>query len=271
MNPPIGKKHLTGATEMGRSTKYKTADDLLDNTVVRNDCLLWPESSCLMPSLGPASPMAKTFGTTSVIRILFTIVRYPPGGPRLVRFCSSPFCINPFHFAEAKRYRKQRKELLDPHGLLPSQESTRHLAAPPDDYLAALFPRKPEHVRFLAETAARAGLDGKGLRPADKKLPQVTTINAVYADPEKPLFKMRGRPKKNPTGPDGVPTCYPNDETNSQETDDDAQSLDANLRELTEALGPTTPHVDRSPHPLDFGRNPETNKPLTLRQILARK
>jgi hypothetical protein len=272
---------------MGRSAKYKTADDLLDNTVVRNDCLVWPDSACLMPSLGPASPMAKTFGTTSVIRILFTIVRYPPGGRRLVRFCSSPFCINPFHFAEAKKYRNQRKELLDPHGLLPSQESTRHLAAPPDDYLAALFPRKPEHVRFLAETAARAGLDGKGLRPADKKLPQVTTINAVYADPEKPLFKMRGRPKK--AAPDltdlGVPTSYPNDATNALEMDDEensgdtgntghaegVQNLDANLRELTDALGPTTPHVDRSPHPLDFGRNPETNKPLTLRQILARK
>lgn len=86
IQPPNSKKHLTGATEMGRSAKYKTADDLLDNTVVRNDCLVWPDSACLMPSLGPASPMAKTFGTTSVIRILFTIVRYPPGGRRLVRF-----------------------------------------------------------------------------------------------------------------------------------------------------------------------------------------
>lgn len=253
---------------MGRSAKYKTADDLLDNTVVRNDCLVWPDSACLMPSLGPASPMAKTFGTTSVIRILFTIVRYPPGGRRLVRFCSSPFCINPFHFSEAKKYRNQRKELLDPHGLLPSQESTRHLAAPPDDYLAALFPRKPEHVRFLAETAARAGLDGKGLRPADKKLPQVTTINAVYADPEKPLFKLRGRPPKSRT-PDTPISSTPNEETNSQETDDDVQSLDATVQELTEALGPTTPHVDTSPHPHDFGRDEMTRKRMTLHSLLS--
>jgi hypothetical protein len=139
-------------------------------------------------------------------------------------------------------------------------------------------------VRFLAETAARAGLDGKGLRPADKKLPQVTAINAVYADPEKPLFKMRGRPPKSRTSDTPI-SGLPNDAINSLEMDDEensgdtgntghaegVQTLDANLRELTDALGPTTPHVDRSPHPLDFGRNPETNKPLTLRQILARK
>ena len=261
---------------MGRSAKYKTADDLLDNTVVRNDCLLWPESSCMMPSLGPASPMAKTFGTTSVIRILFTIVRYPPGGPRLVGLCSSKFCVNPYHYVEAKRFLRQRKAMLDPHGLLPSQEFNRHLIAPPDDYLAALYPKKPQHVRFLAETAARAGLDGKGLRPADKKVHPTTFPNAVYADPAKPLFKIKLKTPV-PTSPEESISSTHSDPTNSpalveedRSPDSFASPLDLSLNELTAALGPTHPPVDQSAHPHDYGRNPETNRPLTLRQILSR-
>ena len=123
---------------MGRTAKYQTADDLLDNTTVRNDCLVWPSANVPIPCIAPASPMAQKFYTNSVARILFTITRYPPGGTRLVRVCSTHFCVNPFHHVEPKIFRLQRQKLLDPHGLLPSQESKRDLIAPPDDYIATL-------------------------------------------------------------------------------------------------------------------------------------
>lgn len=267
---------------MGRKAKYQTADDLLDNTTVRNDCLVWPSANVPIPCLAPASPMALKFYTNSVARILFTITRYPPAGTRLVRVCSTHFCVNPFHHTEPKVFRLQRQKLLDPHGLLPSQESRRDLIAPPDDYIASLYPRKPQHVRFLAETAARAGFDGKGLRPADKKVYPTTFPNAVYADPEKPLFKIKLKTPV-PTVPT-VPTFeeVPISSTHSESTNSPAlveedgspdsfpSPLDLDLQELTDALGPTIVPIDQTAHPHDFGRNPETNKPLTLRQILAR-
>lgn len=251
---------------MGRKVKYQTADDLLDNTTVRNDCLVWPESSCLMPSLGPASPMAVRFGTTSVIRVLFTICRYPPAGPRLVGLCSTRFCVNPYHYAEAKRFRKQRKDMLDPHGLLPCQETRRHLVAPPDDYIALIYPRKPEHVRFLAETAARAGLDGKGLRASDRRtyngfpMGHPATVNMVYADPAKPIFKLKSR-----TPNTAISICT--DTTNSDELVE-LKTPDLDLKELTKTLGPTHAPIDQSQHPDDFGRDEITRKRLTLHSLL---
>jgi len=261
---------------MGRKAKYQNADDLLDNTTVRNDCLVWPSANVPIPCLAPASPMAQKFYTNSVARILFTITRYPPAGTRLVRVCSTPFCVNPFHHTEPKVFRLQRQKLLDPHGLLPSQESKRDLIAPPDDYIASLYPRKPQHVRFLAETAARAGYDGKGLRPADKKVYPATFPNVVYADPAKPLFKLKLKTPV-PTSPEAPISSTHSDPTNSpalvdedRSPDSFASPLDLSLNELTAALGPTHPPVDQSAHPHDYGRNPETNRPLTLRQILSR-
>lgn len=251
---------------MGRKAKYQTADDLLDNTTVRNDCLVWPSANVPIPCIAPASPMAQKFYTNSVARILFTITRYPPAGTRLVRVCSTHFCVNPFHHNEPKIFRLQRQKLLDPHGLLPAQEAKRDLIAPPDDYIASLYPRKPQHVRFLAETAARAGFDGKGLRPADKKLYPTTVPNVVYADPDKPLFKIKLKTPPELTPSTNSPALVEEDRS----PDSLASPLDLNLQELTEALGPTHPPVDQSPHPHDFGRNPETNRPLTLRQMLAR-
>ena len=260
---------------MGRKAKYQNADDLLDNTTVRNDCLVWPSANVPIPCLAPASPMAQKFYTNSVARILFTIMRYPPAGTRLVRVCSTHFCVNPFHHTEPKVFRLQRQKLLDPHGLLPSQEFNRHLIAPPDDYLAALYPKKPQHVRFLAETAARAGFDGKGLRPADKKAHPTTFPNAVYADPAKPLFKIKLKTPV-PTSPETPIFSTHSESINSpalveedRSPDSSASPLDLNLKELTDALGPTHVPVDQAAHPHDYGRDDQTRKRLTLHSLLT--
>lgn len=259
---------------MGRTAKYQTADDLLDNTTVRNDCLVWPSANVPIPCIAPASPMAQKFYTNSVARILFTITRYPPGGTRLVRVCSTHFCVNPFHHVEPKIFRLQRQKLLDPHGLLPSQESKRDLIAPPDDYIATLYPRKPQHVRFLSETAARAGYDGKGLRAADRKVPPPTTFpNVVYADPDKPLFKLKPKAPV-PTSPEIPISSTHSEPINSPALDEEDRSPDSfaselDLPALTQELGPAEPVIDTSPHPHDFGRDEATRKRMTLHNLLA--
>ena len=102
---------------MVRPLKYANADDLLSNCEIKDECFVWPKSTTPMPMLSPHSPMAKEFGTTSVMRILFTICRYIPSGPRLVRWCNNPFCVNPYHHAEAKVWRAERAKLDNPNGL----------------------------------------------------------------------------------------------------------------------------------------------------------
>ena len=192
-----------------------------------------------------------------------------------MRVCSTHFCVNPFHHTEPKVFRLQRQKLLDPHGLLPSQESKRDLIAPPDDYIASIYPRKPQHVRFLAETAARAGYDGKGLRAADKKAP-TTFPNVVYADPDKPLFKLKPKAPV-PTSPEIPQTpifSTHSDPTNSPVLDEEDRSPDSfasplDLPALTQELGPAEPFIDTDPHPHDFGCDEATRKRMTLHNLLA--
>ena len=102
---------------MGRRLLYKTADNLFDRCTVKDDCYIWPESSCEVPSLGPDSPMSKAFRTTSVVRILFILCKYIPMGRRLIRKCPNHFCVNPFHYSESKRLMSKRAKLMDQGGL----------------------------------------------------------------------------------------------------------------------------------------------------------
>ena len=182
---------------MPRPLKYANADDLLSNCTIKDECFLWPRSSTPMPMLSPHAPMAKEFGTTSVMRILFIICRYIPAGPRLVRWCNNPFCVNPYHHSESKFWQARRAHLENPHGLLPEQEGRRHLIAPSDELLERLRPVKPEHVRVLIDSAAMAGFDAKGI--VDKRSYAPPPKPKVrYAEPDKPVLVLKRREAEEP-------------------------------------------------------------------------
>jgi hypothetical protein len=135
------------------------------------------------------------FGTTSVARILFTICRFPPASTRIVRWCNTRFCVNPYHHTEAGAFVKERRASDLPTALLPSQLESRHLVAPPDDVLETLKPSDPVILRHLAETAARAGFDCKGIpdhRHTNAFKPKhMINAETIYADPTVPVLVMR--------------------------------------------------------------------------------
>lgn len=177
---------------MPRPLKYANADNLLDNCTIKDDCYLWPQSSTPMPMLSPNSPLAKRFGTTSVMRILFSICRFVPHGPRLVHRCSNPFCVNPFHFSESKAVRARRLQLPNPNGLLPEQEEHRHLIAPPDEELLELRPKNPMHIKMLLDSAVLAGYNAQGMSATRSyKVPEAALPR--YADPDTPVLVITPR------------------------------------------------------------------------------
>jgi hypothetical protein len=193
----------------GRPQKYKTADDLFHNCARRDDCYIWPDKVTMtMPMLAPASPLSKLFGTTSVARILFTICRFPPASTRIVRWCNTRFCVNPYHHTEAGAFVKERRASDLPTALLPSQLESRHLVAPPDDVLETLKPSDPVILRHLAETAARAGFDCKGIpdhRHTNAFKPKhMINAETIYADPTVPVLVMRSMTLPRPVEPAGV-------------------------------------------------------------------
>lgn len=177
---------------MPRPLKYANADNLLDNCTIKDDCYLWPQSSTPMPMLSPNSPLAKRFGTTSVMRILFSICRFVPHGPRLVHRCANPFCVNPFHFSESKAVRAKRLQLPNPNGLLPEQEAHRHLIAPPDEELLELRPKNPMHIKMLLDSAVLAGYNAQGMSATRSyKVPEAAMPR--YADPDTPVLVITPR------------------------------------------------------------------------------
>jgi len=186
---------------MGRPIRYANADNLLSNCTIKDECFLWPKSSTPMPMLSPYSPMAKQFGTTSVMRILFTICRYVPAGPRLVRWCSNSSCVNPYHHAESLEFRNRRAKLPDPNGLLPEQEGSRHLIAPPDEDLYAMRPIDPAHIKILMDSAVMAGFDAKGIVNKRSYAP-IPKPEPRYADPKKAVLvvQSKAKPASSPTG-----------------------------------------------------------------------
>lgn len=220
---------------MPRPLKYKTADDLLDHCQIYDDCYLWPESSCAMPMLGPASPMATQFKTTSVVRILFVICKYIPMGRRLVRKCSSEFCVNPYHYTESRKYMVKRAKLPNPNGLFPKQEDLRDTLAPPDEVIESMRPTNPLHIKRLMDSAAIAGFDGNGLPDHKRYVPPRFRL-PNYAG-ENPVLVIKGF---EPTPERGVAKPI---------TDEDWEELERPFKRsepLPEVLDETTDTVEHS-------------------------
>lgn len=148
----------------GRPLRYGNADGLFSNCVRVNDCYVWPMPLHMpTPVLSPDSPISKKFHTNSVARILFIICRFFPAGKKLVRWCPTRHCVNPYHHTEAGIYVARRAKMVNPTDLLPEQESSRPLLGPSDEEIQALRPTNLPLLHHLAETAARAGFDCKGI------------------------------------------------------------------------------------------------------------
>ena len=149
---------------MTRPVKYRDADSLFANCHIRNDCIIWNnQTNAAMPTLAAASPMAQQFATNSIARIVFTICRFVPASKRLIRWCTSDFCINPYHHAEARPYQEKRKKLFNIHDELPEQVSHRHLIAPSEEELNRMKPTDPAICSVLMRSAATAGHDARSL------------------------------------------------------------------------------------------------------------
>lgn len=176
--------------------KYNNADDLLDNCKIVDTCYIWPESSCPMPMMSPKSPLAMRFNSSSIVRILFTICRFVPAGPRLVKVCNSDWCVNPYHHTEAKRFRVKRFATGHPNDLLPEQEGSRHLVAPSDEELTEMRPKKPIHIKTLLDSAVVAGYDAEGITNKRVLLtPPRKPPNVAREDRPVLTIKLRDEPK----------------------------------------------------------------------------
>jgi hypothetical protein len=158
--------------------------------------------------LSPTSPLAGKFNTNVIVRILFTICRFPPAGPRLLNTCGVKWCVNPYHFMEAKMYRVKRFASGQPNALLPEQESHRHLIAPPDEELIEMRPKSPYHIKILMDSASLAGYDTdgilkqKGFAIPNKKPPRMADENG----PPILTIKLREEPKPEPVDDTPAPT-----------------------------------------------------------------
>ena len=164
---------------MARTARWVDADSLIANCTVSHTtgCWTWPEANMPTPQLSPASPLSKLMGTNSVARILFCICRYPPLCRRLVRWCTSEFCVNPYHHTESVAILRKRKE-INRLGLPPDtvfKTSISRDIYPSDEILRTLLVREPENIKALTESASRAGHDARGVEsrfdPKSTKIP----------------------------------------------------------------------------------------------------
>ena len=232
---------------MTRPTKYRDADSIFANCTISNDCILWPQSNNRVPLFTVSSPITKQFGTTSVARIVFTICRFVPASQRLTRWCTSDFCINPYHHAESRPYQEKRKKLFNIHDELPEQTSHRHLIAPPDEELDRMKPTDPAICNVLMRSAATAGHDAR-------RLPNRRFLGfPVKHDPNIALL-----PETESTAKEGVPVLIikkkptpeplvqaPKDEYADMSTDDFFAALEATV---DATIAKTKPVTDYTKH-----------------------
>ena len=165
-------------------------------------CFVWPPSERkaavggweVAPVLAPASPLAKVMLTNSVSRILFITCRYIPASRRLVKWCNTQSCVNPYHHSENRDTVVRRLNISIREGkaggfftgLLPEQERIASALPKPEDIEAAR-PVELDVLKLLQESAMLSGVDARGLPPAlrqHKELPRSPYL--------KPLLIMKG-------------------------------------------------------------------------------
>jgi hypothetical protein len=98
---------------------------------------------------------------------------------------------------EAKMYRVKRFASGQPNALLPEQESSRHLIAPPDEDLINMRPKNPFHIKMLMDSASLAGYDTDGiLKTKGFAVPNRKPIRMASEDgPPVLTIKLRAEPK----------------------------------------------------------------------------
>lgn len=197
---------------MPRPSKYKTADDLINNCeILDNLCFVWPAPSSgrldshgryeLPPVLAPASPLAVAMLTNSVSRILYITCRHVPASKRLVKWCTTSGCVNPYHHSETRKVVAERLKVSTKEGkagrfstdLLPSQQKISHLLPTPEAIEAAR-PVELDVLKLLQESAMHSGVDGRGIPPAMRvqKVVPWYVRKPVGIDITKPLLVMKG-------------------------------------------------------------------------------
>ena len=176
---------------MSRTPKFRTCDDLINNCEIRDNCFVWPhnEYSQTSPVISPYSPMTKAMLTNSVVRILFTAIRYIPVHGRMVKWCKTSHCVNPYHFSEHRSVLAKRTKAGIVSDLLPEQDQFRE-TFPTDEAVASVKPRDPEIMEILLKQASINPFDAKNL-PVDLRAVKIVPdppIKQYY----KPVLMMRG-------------------------------------------------------------------------------
>jgi len=180
---------------MGRPAKYRNADDIINNCTIKETCFIWNSDKLPSPLISPVSPLAKVIGTNSVARILFILCRHIPASTRMVKWCNTPYCVNPYHHSETREIVKRRlraEENLMGSGreLLAEQEAHRHLL-PTDADLLPLKPRDPYVNEMLRASSELAGFDARNL--AQNRL---IAKGVPTAQDDKPVLIMKSLVEK---------------------------------------------------------------------------
>ena len=202
----ISPKEITmTTTRRPRTPKYKDADSLINNCLIQDLCFVWPYSELENPPapvLSPASPLSMQLGTNSVARILFILCRFVPASRRLVKWCNTPSCVNPYHHSETTKIVQLRYELSAKEGkegrfftdLIPEQEKIGFLL-PSRELIDELQPTELAILKLLQESAMQAGHDATRLPASlrqEKIIPNARNTPAVFGDPDfKPLLVMK--------------------------------------------------------------------------------
>ena len=180
---------------MGRPAKYRNADDIINNCTIKETCFIWNSDKLPSPLISPMSPISKVIGTNSVARILFILCRHIPASTRMVKWCNTPYCVNPYHHSETREIVKRRlraEENLMGSGreLLAEQEAHRHLL-PTDADLLPLKPRDPYVNEMLRASSELAGFDARNL--AQNRL---IAKGVPTAQDDKPVLIMKSLVEK---------------------------------------------------------------------------
>jgi hypothetical protein len=141
-------------------------------------------------------------GTNSVARILFILCRHIPASKRLVKWCKTPSCVNPYHHTETTKMVQLRYELSAMEGkegrfftdLTPAQEKIKHIL-PSREIIDELQPVELGILKLLQESAMQAGYDAKGIPASlrqDKTIPNAYNAPPAFGEAGfKPLLVMK--------------------------------------------------------------------------------